>query len=494
MPASPTPAPTVSLVDPSDPVSADAVVVGLRPGTGRRRLAEGAAAVDAAFGGRLAAALDALGARGKQGEVLRIPTLGLAPFPLIVSTGLGDDDGAESVRRAVGAAIRTLGEARTVHVALEGMTAAVADGVLLGSYAFTAYKSSPAKRALRRVSIPATSDAPGRAELKRARVLADAVNSTRDLVNTPPNDLYPETFAARVSELAAAQRLDVEVLGPRELARGGYGGIVAVGSGSARPPRLVRLTYRPARPVARVALVGKGVTFDSGGLNLKTANLTWMKSDMGGAAAVAASTVAAAALRLPVEVTATMPMVENMPSGTAYRPSDILTMRNGKTVEVADTDAEGRLILGDAISRALEDEPDCLIEASTLTGGQLVALGTRVIGAMGEPEFRDLVVETGTAAGEAVWAMPLPDDLRHGLDSPVADLSNVPEDRWGSMLVAGIFLREFMSDDIPWVHLDIAGPAWNMGGPRDYTPKGGTGAAVRTIVATLTRLAERPAA
>jgi leucyl aminopeptidase len=168
-------------------------------------------------------------------------------------------------------------------------------------------------------------------------------------------------------------------------------------------------------------------------------------------------------------------------------------MRNGKTVEVADTDAEGRLILGDAISRALEDEPDRLIEASTLTGGQLVALGTRVIGAMGEPAFRDLVAETGTAAGESVWAMPLPDDLRPGLDSPVADLSNLPEDRWGSMLVAGMFLKEFMSDDVPWVHLDIAGPAWNMGGPRDYTPKGGTGAAVRTIVATLSRVAQREA-
>ncbi|MDT4891833.1 MAG: leucyl aminopeptidase [Pseudonocardiales bacterium] len=493
MPAGAAPSPAVSFVDPADPVAADAVVVGVRPGSGRRRFANGGAAIDAAFGGRLAAALDALGAKGKAGEVLRIPTLGLAPFPLIVTTGLGADDSAESIRRAVGAAIRSVGEARTVHVAIEGAIGAVTDGVLLGNYAFTAYKSFPAKRTLRRVTVPAMADASGRAELRRSRVLGEAVNVTRDLVNTPPNDLYPETFAARVSDLAATQRLDVEVLGPRELARGGFGGIVAVGSGSARPPRLVRVTYRPARPVARVALVGKGVTFDSGGLNLKTAHLTWMKSDMGGGAAVVASTVAAAALRLPVEVTATVPMVENMPSGSAYRPSDILTMRNGKTVEVADTDAEGRLILGDAISRALEDEPDRLIEASTLTGGQLVALGTRVIGAMGEPAFRDLVAETGTAAGESVWAMPLPDDLRPGLDSPVADLSNLPEDRWGSMLVAGMFLKEFMSDDVPWVHLDIAGPAWNMGGPRDYTPKGGTGAAVRTIVATLGRLAQREA-
>jgi len=249
------------------------------------------------------------------------------------------------------------------------------------------------------------------------------------------------------------------------------------------------MSYRPSRPKARVALVGKGITFDSGGLNLKTANMTWMKSDMGGAAAVLTSTVAAAALKLPIEITATVPMAENMPSGSAYRPSDVVTMRNGRTVEVADTDAEGRLVLADGIARALEDEPDYLIEASTLTGAQLVALGTRVIGAMGEARLRDRVVAAGNRVGESVWAMPLPDELRSGLESAVADLANLPTDRWGGMLMGGHFLADFMPQGQPWVHLDIAGPAWNPGGARDYTPKGGTGAAVRTIIAALSDLA-----
>jgi leucyl aminopeptidase len=214
-----------------------------------------------------------------------------------------------------------------------------------------------------------------------------------------------------------------------------------------------------------------------------------MKSDMGGAAAVIASTLALAALKVPVSVTATVPMAENMPSGTSYRPSDILTMRDGSTVEVSDTDAEGRLILADAITRAAEDAPDRLIEASTLTGAQITALGPRVIGAMGEPGWRDHVVAAADAAGEAAWAMPLPDEIRAGLDSPVADLVNVPSERFGGMLIAGRFLGEFVPEGLPWVHLDIAGPAFNNGGPRDYTPKGGTGAGVRTIIAAVERLA-----
>jgi leucyl aminopeptidase len=237
-----------------------------------------------------------------------------------------------------------------------------------------------------------------------------------------------------------------------------------------------------------VALVGKGITFDSGGLNLKTASMEQMKSDMGGAAAMVASVCAIAALKLPVEVIATIPMAENMPSGSAYRPSDVLTFRNGRTVEVGNTDAEGRLILGDAIARAAEDEPDYLIEASTLTGAQGVALGTRLIGAMGEPAWRDAVAEAGNAAGEAVWPMPLPEDLRRGLDSPVADLVNVSGERWGGMLVGGHFLADFVPDGLPWVHLDIAGPAFNTKAPYGYTPKGGTGAGVRTVIAAVERL------
>jgi leucyl aminopeptidase len=213
-----------------------------------------------------------------------------------------------------------------------------------------------------------------------------------------------------------------------------------------------------------------------------------MKSDMGGAAAALAATFAVARLKLPAEVIATVPMAENMPSGTSYRPSDVLTIRGGRKVEVADTDAEGRLILADGIVRAAEDEPDYLLEASTLTGAQLVALGTRVIAAMGADSLRETVVAAGSAAGEAIWAMPIPAELRAGLDSSVADLQNLPSERWGGMLVAAAFLAEFMPDGLPWVHLDIAGPAFNQAGPWGYTPKGGTGAGVRTLVASIEQL------
>jgi leucyl aminopeptidase len=484
--------PSVSLVDPSAPLSADAVVIGVLAGPDGPVLAPGAKAVDAAVGRQLAAALKAAGAAGKPDEVTKIPTLGLAPFPLVVATGLGPEPtDPERVRRGVGAALRTVTRHKHVHVAIDGDAGAIAEGALLGSYAFTTYKSAPGKPVLRKVTIAGKTNPAANAALRRARIVAEAVGAVRDLVNSPPNDLYPETFAGRAGELAAAQDLTVEVLDPRALAKGKYGGVLAVGSGSARPPRLVRISYRPARPAARVALVGKGITFDSGGLNIKTSNMAAMKGDMGGAAAVIASVVAIAALKLPVEVIATVPMAENMPSGSAYRPSDVLRMRSGQTVEVGNTDAEGRLVLADAISRAVEDEPDYLIEASTLTGAQSVALGSRVIGAMGQPDLRDRVAAAGNAAGETVWAMPLPEDLRPGLDSPVADITNVTGDRAGGMLVGGHFLAEFIPDGLAWVHLDLAGPSWNGGGPHGYTPKGGTGAAVRTIIAAVEGLARR---
>ena len=480
--------PSVSVVSPSASIRADAVVVGVHSSKDGGQLASGAEPVDAAMDGRLTAAVEALRLKGKPDEVAKIPTLGLADFPLVIATGLGAEPAdAEAARRAAGAAIRALTASRRVHIAIDASVAALAEGALLGAYAFTAYKSAPAKEALRTIAIAAGTAS--RTELRRATTIADAVLLTRDLVNTPPNDLFPQSFAERAAALAAERGLAIEVLDERALRRGKYGGILGVGKGSTHPPRLVRISYRPTRAKGHVALVGKGITFDSGGLNLKTANLTWMKADMGGAAAVIASTFALAALKVPLAVTATVPMAENLPSGTSYRPSDILTMRNGKTVEVGDTDAEGRLILADAISRAVEDGPDRLIEASTLTGAQLIALGPRVIGVMGESGWRDEVAAAANEVGEHAWAMPLPDELRSDLDSPVADLVNVPVERFGGMLVGGRFLAEFVPDGLPWVHLDIAGPAFNNGGARDYTPKGGTGAGVRTIIAAAERFA-----
>ena len=494
--------PSVSLVDASaDLTSASAVVVGVLPGPDGAALAAGGEPIDAALGGRLTGALHAVGATGRPDEVIPIPTLGRAPFPLVMATGLGPDGhglrlDTEKVRRAVGAAVRALDSIHPQHIHIavgdDATSAAAVQGALLGAYTYTEYRSGSHRSELRRitVTVPNPKDAVTRAGIRQASVVAEAVSLTRDLVNAPPNDLYPETFAARAAEVGAAAGLDVEVLDPRALRRGGYGGILAVGSGSIRSPRLVRLVYRPARSRHRIALVGKGITFDSGGLNLKTgSSMSTMKSDMGGAAACVAAVVAIARLRIPVEVIATVPMAENMPSGSAYRPSDIVTLRGGRKIEIANTDAEGRVILADGIVRAAEDDPNALIEVSTLTGGQLVALGTRVIGAMGEPGLRDLVVSAGNSAGEALWAMPLPDELRAGLDSPVADLSTLTGDAFASMLVGGVFLREFVPGDLPWVHLDIAGPSFNSRDPYGYTPKGGTGAAVRTIIASVNALA-----
>jgi len=486
--------PTVSLVSAASLDKDAAVVIGVHPGP---EPAAGSAPVDDALGGRLLAALGALGATGKPDEVLKIATLGQAPFPVVVATGLGPNGGAlgsEQVRRGIGAALRSLPDATHAHIAMgDASTAGAAvEGALLGAYTYTRYKSQPKSSALRRLTVGVTDprDRDARAATRRAQIVADAVTLTRDLVNGPPNDLYPEVLAERAAEAGQAAGLEVEVLNDKTLRRQGYGGILGVGGGSARPPRLVRLRYLPPRPRARIALIGKGITFDSGGLNLKPGSgLPHMKSDMGGAAAVLAAIVAAARLRLPVEVVATLPMAENMISGSAYRPSDVLTLRGGKTLEITDTDAEGRVILADAMVRAGEDDPDYLLEISTLTGGQVVALGNRVIGAMGDPDFRDRVVAAGDAAGETLWAMPLPDHLRAGLDSQVADIANLPDDRWASMLVAGRFLAEFVPDGVPWVHLDIAGPSWNGAAPHGYTPKGGTGAGARTLIAAVEMLA-----
>lgn len=476
--------PSVSVIAPTAAIRADAVVVGVRKTADGPRLAPGAEHVDAELGGRLHEALRVLGATGKPDEVHRIATLGQADFPLVVATGLGDDPSdAEAARRAAGAALRTLTSQRRVHLALDAPAGALAEGALLGAYAFTEYRSNPPKQALRTITIAAP--ASNRAEVKRAGIVAGAVALVRDLVNTPANDLYPASFAERAASLAKEQGLTVEILDEKALKKGRYGGVLAVGQGSARPPRLVRISYRPAKPKAHVALVGKGITFDSGGLNLKTANMTWMKSDMGGAAACIASVLAIAALKIPVSVTVTTPMAENMISGNAYRPSDIITLRDGTTLEVGNTDAEGRIVLADGLNRAAEDSPDKLIEISTLTGAQLVALGPRIIGAMGDPQWRDEVVAAGNSVGEANWAMPLPDELRAMIDSPVADLVNIAAEPVAGMLVAGKFLGEFVPDGLPWVHLDIAGPSFNTAGPRDYTPKGGTGAGVRTIIAAV---------
>ena len=480
---------------------ADAVVIGLLPGSGSEgpRLAPGADEVDAAFDGGLAELLALAGATGKADEVVKLPTRGTLTAPMLVAVGMGKPDdavsgpGAEQVRRSSGAAARVLAGTRHAVSTLSRLDlAAAAEGSLLGAYTFREYRTNgEGKTPVGRVDL-LTDAADAEATLRTATALGAAVRTARDLVNTPPNDLFPESFAARARALAEDAGVEVEVLDDAALAAGGYGGVLGVGQGSARKPRLVRLRWSGgAAPRAKVALIGKGITFDTGGISIKpAANMDHMTSDMSGAAAVVATTVLAARLRLPVAVTATVPMAENMPSDTAYRPGDVLRMYGGKTVEVLNTDAEGRLILADAIVRAAEDSPDYLVETSTLTGAQQVALGMRTAGVMGSDEFRDRVAALARGTGEDAWAMPLPAHIRADLDSRIADIANVTGSRWGGMLVAATFLREFVPDGLPWAHIDIAGPAFHSGGPYGYTVKGATGVPVRTLFAVLSDIAE----
>jgi leucyl aminopeptidase len=499
--------PTISATDrPLEKLTADAVVVGVGKGPDGLLTTPGADAVDRLLGGRLLAALADLGVRGGEDEVTRLPTFGQGPFPVVAVAGLGAPQpgggySPEAVRRAAGAASRAL-TGRTAVVTLLAAVGgppdadrlhAAGEGSLLGAYEFTAYKSDlPADRPAPPASFELVVPDAGavKAALTRVRAVADAVSLVRDLVNTPPNDLYPAELAARGAAAGKKAGLSVEVLDEKALAAGGYGGILAVGGGSTRPPRLLRLEYR-AKKIGKkaptsVALVGKGITFDSGGISIKpAAKMEDMKSDMAGAAAVIATVCLVAELGLPVDVTATVPIAENLPSGTAYRPADVVTFRNGKKAEITNTDAEGRVVLADAICRAVEDSPTHLLETSTLTGAQLVALGTRTSGVMGSDDLRDAVVAASRRSGEPMWAMPLPPELRRGLDSPIADFVNANADRMGGMLVGGHFLAEFVPAGLPWAHIDVAGPAYNTGAPWGHTPKGGTGVPVRTLLATI---------
>lgn len=438
-----------------------------------------------------------LGITGAVDEVRRLPGTGLRAATLVV-TGLGDGPvdatttaGAELLRRAAGAATRELAGLASAALALPAAdvdtVAAVAEGALLGAYVYDRYHAQDAPVGRLEVVTPLAGDKAVATVLQRAEVIAAAVHGTRDLVNAAPNDLYPAAFADAAKaavKASGAKGLKVTVLDEKALAAGGYGGLVGVGQGSARPPRLVKVAYAPARATGHVALVGKGITFDSGGISIKpAAGMEAMKSDMAGAAAVLHTVVAAARLGLPVAVTGWLCLAENMPSGTAQRPSDVLTIRGGKTVEVLNTDAEGRLVMADGLVAAVEEKPDLVVDIATLTGAQVVALGHRVSAVMGTEAARAEVVDAAHDAGEQFWPMPLPADLRTGLKSKVADLANIG-DRFGGMLTAGIFLQEFVGTT-PWAHLDVAGPAFNERTAFGYTPVGGTGVGVRTLLRLL---------
>lgn len=456
-------------------IDADALILGFDgdviahpqlPDEARASIAESAAALDAS---------------AKVGSTVVLPGTGVSARRVVV---VGVGDGSEGdLRYAAGEAARACGKnPATVVLALpapdDAHASAIAEGALLGAYTFTDYKSDVGEDGK-----PATAwlqAGASDAAIERAGIIAAAVASARDLTNTSPLDLFPASFAEIAQEYGHQLGVDVLIWEPQQLAEQGFGGILGVGMGSSRLPRLVRLEWKPEAATQSVALVGKGITFDTGGISLKPPkSMETMKSDMSGAAAVMNVVFAAARAQLPIGVTGWLCLAENMPSGTAQRPSDILRMYNGTTVEVLNTDAEGRLVMADGLARAIEENPDVVLDIATLTGAQGVALGTRTSGVMGDDEIRAQIAEAADEVDEPFWPMPLPAHLREELDSKVADLQNIAGPA-GGMLSAGVFLQQFVGDT-PWAHLDIARPAFNEGKPYGFTPAGGTGAAVRTV-------------
>ncbi|WP_025274973.1 leucyl aminopeptidase [Haloglycomyces albus] len=447
---------------------------------------ESASGVNAAFGGELSARLAEIGHEGSASTVAKLPAPdGLAANSLfVVGLGAQDDVDTEVLRRAVATGVRATFGRDTVAVAVEGDDEAVATGASLGTYKFDDFKTDEADDVPpQSVTVLGTT-----AEVvSRVEALTAGVFAARDWLNTPANYLRPPMFATEIERAADELGLEVETLDVEALKTGGYGGTLAVGGGSEAGPRLVRIMYRPDGADKHIALVGKGITFDTGGISLKPPQGMWdMKGDMGGAGAVVGAILSIARLGLPINVTATVALAENMPSGSAYRPGDVVTARNGKTIEVLNTDAEGRMVLSDALSRAAEDEPDALYDVATLTGGAVISLGARTMGLMGTPAETARVQRLGDETGERGWAMPFPEDVKKNMESSIADVSQCAQGmkRDGHMLQGGIFLSHFVPEALPWAHLDIAGPA-DSDSAFGYLVKGGTGFPVRTLVAVV---------
>ncbi|MBU6281837.1 leucyl aminopeptidase [bacterium] len=474
------------------------------------------AALDESTGGRLLAEVRRRCAEpAKRGSTFAWQTHGEMPQELVAVIGLGVPAGAEPTaedwRRFAGAAVAAARQARVRSLGLSvaacarpaaaAATGAVIEGALLATYRFAGFRSSRSDARLVRCVVagsPATRAAE-EAE-RRARVLAEATAFARDLVNLPAETVTPAHLAAAAQRVARSARLSVKVLGPRELRRLGMGAILAVGRASRNEPRLIEIVYRPRSGRARrgagpIVLVGKGITFDSGGLSLKpAASMEIQKRDMAGGAAVLGAMRAIGRLAPPVEVRGYVAAAENMPGGDAYRPGDVLRTCIGKTIEVLNTDAEGRLVLADALGYATRPrrgsaDPSCVVDLATLTGAVTTALGRSVAAVLGNDAdvVRD-VIEAGRVSGEPIWELPLVDEYMAGLDSPIADLRNTGDGTAGT-IYGGLFLREFVHRQ-PWAHLDIAGVAFTDKGSA-YVPRGAVGWGVRTLVDLVERRSAR---
>ena len=477
---------------------ADLLVVGVIRGENGPELAAG---VDLP---ELSGILASIGVTGALDEFKRAPALDGAPAPFAL-IGLGAKADRASLRSAAGAAARlatgigsiALGLPVSSDDELEAVLAAAASG----AYAYLDYRTaSDVKKPTGQITVHvAETLGDTAAALGRATSTANAMHAVRDLVNAPPSDLYPESFVERARTLAVGLPVEIEVLTETELDAGGFGGILSVGKGSVRPPRLAVVRYAPAGINTHLALVGKGITFDSGGLSLKPpSSMPTMKYDMTGAATALAVTLEAARQGLPLRVTAWLCLAENMPSGAATRPGDVLRMWNGSTVEVTNTDAEGRLVLADGLASAAAERPDLMIDIATLTGAAKIAMGERTTAVMGDDDAVDLVIQASKRSDEPMWAMPMPAELRAVLDSDIADIANAkPGSTAGGMLVAAHFLRGFVGTSgaaegpgarLGWAHLDIASAAYNSGSPHGAIGRGPTGVSVHTLLDLATEL------
>jgi leucyl aminopeptidase len=456
------------------------------PVLGERNWGPGADWVAEQLGDFLTDYLDEIDFQGKPGSVASLPVRDRMSFKRLVLVGLGEAPDLEGLRQAAGAAgtkcTRDTAVATTLHlVDPPGAAVAVLEGLLLSQYRFEKYRTEKQPSKIERMTLLAADGAAVAAAANRARVTADAVNLARDLINEPPAAKSPTTLVEVARRIADAGGLGITVYEPDQFEQERFGGLRGVAAGSHQPAAMIVLRHEPAGARGFIGIVGKGIVFDSGGLSLKPpASMETMKTDMSGAAVVLATMQAIAALDLPVRVVGVAPVTENMPGGGAQRPGDVLTARNGKTIEVLNTDAEGRLVLADALSLVAEEEPDLIVDAATLTGACPVALGEKIAGLWGnDDEAIDRVKAAAGEAGEAVWHMPLPAYYRKNIDSDIADMKNTGT-RYGGSINAALFLKEFVGD-VPWVHLDIAGPArW----PDDehYQRKGGSGFGVRTLV------------
>ncbi|MFB7891104.1 leucyl aminopeptidase [Microbacterium sp. NPDC056044] len=442
----------------------------------------------------LGEALSGVGFTGAAGSWVRVYAPEATTLPLAV-VGTGSAPDAATLRDAVGAAIRAITGFATVAVAAPfadpSLWTAAAEGAALGGYRFDGYKTEAPKPRAQRVVVHGTAE-PDDAALTLIIETAASVALVKDLVNTPAEWLGPADVATQAAAAVADLPVTVEILDEEALREQGFGGILGVGQGSDRPPRLIRLAYAPDGASRHIALVGKGITFDTGGLSLKpAASMVGMKYDMAGAATVLGVLRAAAAVSAPVKVTAWLCVADNMPSGRATRPGDVLRLVDGTTVEVLNTDAEGRLVLADGLVAASREKPDVIVDVATLTGAILIALGTRHTGVMGDDAAVAAYLAAAAEAGEPAWQLPLPAHMVEELDSPIADLQNAKiGDPAGGSLFAGLFLRHFVgrtADEtdaprIPWVHLDIAGSGTHKGAPYGITDKGPTAATVRSLI------------